>query len=62
MSDYSKVFGLVAVALFVVGAAVLRAFTTGQVVTDLMLIFAGGSFASSFIAFEHWRTGELIDV
>lgn len=57
-----KLFGLVAVALFAVGAVVLQTFATGEILNDAMLLFAGGSLSSAFIAFEHWRTGELINV
>ena len=58
-----RLFGLTALALVGVGGLVLMVSTGGVLeLRDFGAIFAGGSFASAWIAFEHWRTGRLINV
>lgn len=57
-----RLFGLTAVVLVAVGSMALFVSSTGPLaLEDLGLLFAGGAFASAWIAFEHWRTGDLIN-
>lgn len=53
-----RTFGLVAFGMVVVGGLVMLGLRTGSVITDLGLVFAGGCFASGWIAFALWR-GEV---
>jgi len=57
-----NVFAYMAVLVFVIGAVANLIAATSNVFNDMLLIFAGACFATTWIALLHWYTGAFLAI